>query len=74
MQREMLREIVQNALDRINEVAVFAARSAYSPFVNQSGEIATAIFDPQGRLVAQTRRGWRNSNLHRRQTLLQTEV
>jgi N-methylhydantoinase B len=58
MKDPVLREIVQNALDTItDEVGVFSARSAYSPFVNQSGEIATAIFDPQGRLVAQTKRG-----------------
>jgi N-methylhydantoinase B len=58
MKDAVLREVVQNALDTIaDEVGVFAARSAYSPFVNQSGEIATGIFDLQGRLVAQTKRG-----------------
>jgi len=43
MKDHVLREIVQNALDTVtDEVGVFSARSAYSPFVNQSGEIATA--------------------------------
>jgi N-methylhydantoinase B len=58
MKDPVLREIVQNALDTItDEVGVSAARSAHSPLSTSPEKIATAIYDPEGRLVAQTKRG-----------------
>ncbi len=52
------REIVQNALTTLaDETGIAAARSAFSVFVNQSASIASALFDRQGRLMAQPRRG-----------------
>ncbi len=57
MRDAVLREIIQNGLDTLaQEVGAFAARSAYSPFVNETPEIAAAIFDRDGRLVAQAKR------------------
>jgi N-methylhydantoinase B len=58
MQDPFLREIVQNALMGIAEEAgIFGARSAYSPFVNQSSEIAVALFDRDARLIAHSGSG-----------------
>ena len=58
MRDPFLREIVQNALMGIAEEAgIFGARSAYSPFVNQSSEIAIALFDRDARLIAHSGSG-----------------
>jgi N-methylhydantoinase B len=52
----VLREIVANALETLaTELGAFSARSAYSPFINQLPEIATGIFDRQGRLITQAK-------------------
>ncbi len=58
MRDPFLREIVQNALMGVAEEAgIFGARSAYSPFVNQSSEIAIALFDRDARLIAHSGSG-----------------
>jgi N-methylhydantoinase B len=58
MTSPIMRELLQNAIETVaDEVGAVAARNAYSPFVNQGSGIATAFFDGQGRLIAQTRGG-----------------
>lgn len=50
-----VRELVQNALiGLLEEAAIFCARSAYSPFINELPDIAYALFDANGCLVAHT--------------------
>jgi N-methylhydantoinase B len=50
-----LLEIVQNALRGIaDEAGLLSARSAYSPLVNLSPQIACGLFDAKGRAIAQT--------------------
>jgi N-methylhydantoinase B len=50
-----LPEIIHNALRGIaDEAGLFSARSAYSPFVNTSPQIAAGLFDAQARPIAQT--------------------
>ena len=47
-------EIVKNALASMaDEMALVVLRSAYSPIVRDSMDYSTAIFDSQGRLIAQ---------------------
>lgn len=47
-------EILKNALESLaDEMALVILRSAYSPIVRDSMDYSTAIFDAQGRLVAQ---------------------
>ena len=54
----VLSEIVKNALLMVaQEAGIRAARSAGSTFVSQSAEIACALFDAQGRVIAQTEVG-----------------
>src|SRR5271167_2417255 len=54
----VLREIVKNALLMVaQEAGIRAARSAGSTFVSQSAEVACALFDAQGRVIAQTEFG-----------------
>jgi N-methylhydantoinase B len=54
----VLCEIVKNALLMVaQEAGIRAARSAGSTFVSQSAEVACALFDAQGRVVAQTEVG-----------------
>jgi len=54
----VLVEVVRNALAMVaEEGGIAAARSASSPFVSQASAIACALFDTQGRLVAQTAGG-----------------
>ena len=48
-------EIIHNALRGIaDEAGLFSARSAYSPLVNVSPQIACGLFDCNGRAIAQT--------------------
>ena len=55
MRDPFLPEIIQNALRGIaDEAGLFSARSAYSPFVNTSPQIACGLFDVQARCIAQT--------------------
>ncbi len=55
MRDPFLPEIIQNALRGIaDEAGLFSARSAYSPFVNTSPQIACGLFDAQARCIAQT--------------------
>ncbi|MGO9056717.1 MAG: hydantoinase B/oxoprolinase family protein [Candidatus Binataceae bacterium] len=55
MRDPFLREIVHNALRGIaDEAGLFSARSAYSPLVNLSPQIACGLFDAKGRAIAQT--------------------
>jgi N-methylhydantoinase B len=50
-----LPEIIHNALRGIaDEAGLFSARSAYSPFVNTSPQIAAGLFDAKARPIAQT--------------------
>src|SRR5208282_3861057 len=50
-----LPEIIHNALRGIaDEAGLFSARSAYSPFINTSPQIACGLFDAQARAIAQT--------------------
>jgi N-methylhydantoinase B len=50
-----LPEIIHNALHSIaDEAGLFSARSAYSPFVNTSPQIAAGLFDARARPIAQT--------------------
>jgi N-methylhydantoinase B len=54
----VLSEIVKNALLMVaHEAGIRAARSAGSTFVSQSAEVACALFDAQGRVIAQTEVG-----------------
>jgi N-methylhydantoinase B len=54
----VLCEIVKNALLMVaQEAGIRAARSAGSTFVSQSAEVACALFDAQGRVIAQTEVG-----------------
>ncbi len=54
----ILCEIVKNALLMVaQEAGIRAARSAGSTFVSQSAEVACALFDAQGRQIAQTEVG-----------------
>ncbi|MCA2012058.1 hydantoinase B/oxoprolinase family protein [Cereibacter sphaeroides] len=47
-------EILKNALESLaDEMALIILRSAYSPIVRDSMDYSTAIFDAEGRLVAQ---------------------
>jgi N-methylhydantoinase B len=50
-----LPEIIHNALRGIaDECGLFSARSAYSPFINTSPQIAAGLFDAAARPIAQT--------------------
>jgi N-methylhydantoinase B len=52
------RELLRNALETVaDEVGAVAARNAFSPYVNQRSNIATAFFTADARLIAQTRGG-----------------
>ena len=54
----VLSEIVKNALLMVaQEAGIRAARSAGSTFVSQSAEVACALFDARGRVIAQTEFG-----------------
>ncbi len=54
----VLCEIVKNALLMVaQEAGIRAARSAGSTFVSQSAEVACALFDAEGRVIAQTEFG-----------------
>jgi N-methylhydantoinase B len=54
----ILCEIVKNALLMVaQEAGIRAARSAGSTFVSQSAEVACALFDADGRVIAQTEFG-----------------
>jgi len=54
----VLCEIVKNALLMVaQEAGIRAARSAGSTFVSQSAEVACALFDADGRVIAQTEFG-----------------
>jgi N-methylhydantoinase B len=54
----VLCEIVKNALLMVaQEAGIRAARSAGSTFVSQSAEVACALFDATGRVIAQTEIG-----------------
>lgn len=54
----VLREVIQSALDTaVEEGGLAAARAAGSPFVSSAGAIACALFDRDGRQVAQTAGG-----------------
>ncbi len=54
----VLCEIVKNALLMVaQEAGIRAARSAGSTFVSQSAEVACALFDRDGRVIAQTEFG-----------------
>ena len=54
----VLCEIVKNALLMVaQEAGIRAARSAGSTFVSQSAEVACALFDAGGRVIAQTEYG-----------------
>ncbi|HTJ62661.1 MAG TPA: hydantoinase B/oxoprolinase family protein [Alphaproteobacteria bacterium] len=54
----VLCEIVKNALLMVaQEAGIRAARSAGSTFVSQSAEVACALFDATGRVIAQTEVG-----------------
>lgn len=54
----ILCEIVKNALLMVaQEAGIRAARSAGSTFVSQSAEVACALFDRTGRVIAQTEIG-----------------
>src|SRR5271168_2792465 len=54
----VLCEIVKNALLMVaQEAGIRAARSAGSTFVSQSAEVACALFDARGRVIAQTEVG-----------------
>ncbi|HEX4508088.1 MAG TPA: hydantoinase B/oxoprolinase family protein [Alphaproteobacteria bacterium] len=54
----VLSEIVKNALLMVaQEAGIRAARSAGSTFVSQSAEVACALYDAQGRVIAQTEVG-----------------
>lgn len=47
-------EIVKNALGSVaDEMALVVLRSAYSPIVRDSMDFSTAVFDRQGRVIAQ---------------------
>ncbi|HKD69580.1 MAG TPA: hydantoinase B/oxoprolinase family protein [Candidatus Binataceae bacterium] len=55
MRDPFLPEIIHNALRGIaDEAGLFSARSAYSPFVNTSPQIAAGLFDAKARPIAQT--------------------
>ncbi len=55
MRDPFLPEIIHNALRGIaDEAGLFSARSAYSPFINTSPQIACGLFDAQARCIAQT--------------------
>jgi N-methylhydantoinase B/oxoprolinase/acetone carboxylase alpha subunit len=54
----VLCEIVKNALLMVaQEAGIRAARSAGSTFVSASAEVACALFDATGRVIAQTEFG-----------------
>ena len=54
----ILVEIIQNALLMVAEEAgMRATRSAGSPFVRQASTVASALFDGEGRLIAQSSAG-----------------
>ncbi len=47
-------EVVANALDSIaDQMAITLMRSAYSPIVRDSLDYSTAVFDRDGRMLAQ---------------------
>ena len=55
MRDPFLLEIIHNALRGIaDEAGLFSARSAYSPLVNVSPQIACGLFDANARPIAQT--------------------
>jgi N-methylhydantoinase B len=55
MRDPFLPEIIHNALRGIaDEAGLFSARSAYSPFINTSPQIAAGLFDARARPIAQT--------------------
>src|ERR1700743_1325268 len=54
----VLSEIVKNALLMVaQEAGIRAARSAGSTLVRQSGDVGCALYDAEGRVIAQTEVG-----------------